>query len=82
MELTITSMTPADRLYAYNQSSHLKGKPAVSAICAGILALEKSFTLPGSTIGGNTRRTSLRRSLMRWSTLCGRRMGCSVPVTA
>ena len=96
MELTITSMTPADRLYAYNQSSQLEGqtgcighlrgdfggKPAVSAICAGILALEKSFTLPGSTIGGNTRRTSLRRSLMRWSILCGKRTGCSAPVTA
>ena len=26
MELTITSMTPADRLYAYNQSSQLEGQ--------------------------------------------------------
>ena len=26
MELKITSMTPADRLYAYNQSSQLEGQ--------------------------------------------------------
>ena len=82
MELTITSMTPADRLYAYNQSSQLEGQTGCIGHLRGDLALEKSFTLPGSTIGGNTRRTSLRQSLMRWSTLCGRRMGCSVPVTA
>ena len=65
MELTITSMTPADRLYAYNQ-----------AICAGILAVARSFTLPGSTTEVNTRQMNLRRNSMRWSTLCGRRTGC------
>ena len=82
MELTITSMTPADRLYAYNQSSQLEGQTGCIGHLRGDFGAAKSFTLPGSTIGGNTRRTSLRRSLMKWSTLCGRRTGCSAPVTA
>ena len=75
MELKITSMTPADRLYAYNQSSQLEGQTG----CIGHLRVGfgcgQEFTLPGSTIGGNTRRTSLRRSLMKWSTLCGEKDG-------
>ena len=32
MELKITSMTPADRLYAYNQSSQLEGQTGLSLI--------------------------------------------------
>ena len=93
MELKITSMTPTDRLYAYNQSSQLEGQTGCIGHLRGDFGsgqefytswfdhrreykTDEFFTLPGSTIGGNTRRTSLRRSLMRWSMPCGRRTGC------
>ena len=37
------------------RAARSRGRRAVSAICAGILALEKSFILPGSTIKRNIR---------------------------
>ena len=81
MELTITSMTPADRLYAYNQSSQLEGQTG----CIGHLRGDFGGGQEFYTSWFDHRReykTSLRRSLMKWSTLCGRRTGCSAPVTA
>lgn len=65
---------------AYSVSTAVRSrvKRAVSAICAGILALGKSFILPGSTAERNIRTVSSRRSLTKWSTPCGKRMGCFV----
>ena len=37
MELTITSMTPADRLYAYNQSSQLEGQTGCIGHLRGVM---------------------------------------------
>ena len=41
MELTITSMTRRIVCMRTTRAASLKGKPAVSAICVGILALER-----------------------------------------
>ena len=49
MELTITSMTPADRLYAYNQSSQLEGQTGCIGHLRGDFGGGQEFTLPGST---------------------------------
>ena len=43
MELTITSMTPADRLYAYNQSSQLEGQTGCIGHLRGDFGAGKEF---------------------------------------
>ena len=43
MELTITSMTPEDRLYAYNQSSQLEGQTGCIGHLRGDFGAGKEF---------------------------------------
>lgn len=78
MKFQITSMTPEERLYAYSQSSQIEGQTGCIGYLRGDLALGKSFILPGSTAERNIRTVSSRRSLTKWSTPCGKRMGCFV----
>ena len=82
MELTITSMTPADRLYAYNQSSQLEGQTGCIGHLRGDFGAGKEFYTSWFDHRREYKTDEFKGSLMRWSTLCGRRMGCSVPVTA
>ena len=82
MELQITSMTPAERLYATARAASLKGKSAVSATCAVTLAQVKSFLPHGSSTVGSIKPTSSNRSLMKWSTAYGRKRGCFSAGTA
>lgn len=68
---------------AYSVSTaRSRPRPAVSATCAVILALAKSFSPHGLSIVESTRPTSSRRSLMKWSTACGRKTGCFSAGTA
>ena len=43
MELTITSMTPVDRLYAYNQGSQLEGQTGCIGHLRGDFGAGKEF---------------------------------------
>ena len=82
MELKITSMTPADRLYAYNQSSQLEGQTGCIGHLRGDFGSGQEFYTSWFDHRSEYKTDDLRRSLMKWSTLCGRRTGCSAPVTA
>ena len=82
MELKITSMTPADRLYAYNQSSQLEGQTGCIGHLRGDFGGGQEFYTSWFDHRSDTRQMNLSRSLMKWSTLCGKRTGCSAPVTA
>ena len=82
MELTITSMTPADRLYAYNQSSQLEGQTGCIGHLRGDFGGGQEFFSSWFDHRREYKTDELRRSLMKWSTLYGKRTGCSAPVTA
>ena len=82
MELKITSMTPADRLYAYNQSSQLEGQTGCIGHLRGDFGCGQDIYTSWFDHRREYKTTSLRRSLMKWSTLCGKRTGCSAPVAA
>ena len=82
MKLEIISMTPQERMYSYSQSSQIEAQTGCIGHLRGDLALAKSFSPHGLSIVESTRPTSSRRSLMKWSTACGRKTGCFSAGTA
>lgn len=64
------------------RAARSRPRPAVSATCVVILALVKSFLPHGLSIVGSIRPTSSKRSLMKWSTACGRKTDCFSAGTA
>ena len=75
MELEIISMTPQERMYSYSQSSQIEAQTG----CIGHL---RGFSPHGLSIVGSIRPTSSKRSLMKWSTACGRKTDCFSAGTA
>lgn len=82
MELKITSMTPADRLYAYNQSSQLEGQTGCIGHLRGDFGSGQEFYTSWFDHRREYKTDEFKAELVKWSTLCGRRTGCSAPVTA
>ena len=95
MELEIISMTPQERMYSYSQSSQIEAQTGCIGHLRGDFGAGQEFFTSWfdhrgeyktdefkAEFGGNTRRTSLRRSLMKWSTACGRKTDCFSAVTA
>lgn len=82
MELEIISMTPQERMYSYSQSSQIEAQIGCIGHLRGVLVLAKSFSAHGLTTVESIRPTSSKRSLMKWSTACGRRTGCFSAGTA
>lgn len=78
MKFQITSMTPEERLYAYSQSSQIEGQTGCIGYLRGDFGAGQEFYTSWFDRRKEYKEVSSRRSLTKWSTPCGKRMGCFV----